>query len=75
MEHFRNDGYGWTCARCSSGRTERAAGYGERARFFSEGEAEEREPRLADPARARWRDETQRVLYCPRCGATERVPD
>jgi putative hemolysin len=75
MEHFRNNGYGWTCKRCSAAQPERAADRGQRARFFSEGEAEEREPRLSDSTRARWRDETRQVLYCPHCGVAEKVQD
>jgi hypothetical protein len=70
MEHFRNTGYGWTCKRCST-EQERAAPVGSRARFFSEGEAEERELKLSTPALARWRDETHRALICPRCGIEE----
>jgi len=74
MQHFRNDGYGWTCKRCS-GEQERAAQTGPRARFFSEGEAEERALKLDTTALARWRDATRQVLFCPRCGVEERVPD
>lgn len=41
-------------------------------RFFREGEAEERETRLASRALARWRDTPRgRALHCPRCGAEE----
>jgi hypothetical protein len=72
MEYFRNTGYGWTCRRCSD-EQERAAQTGPRARFFSEGEAEERETRLSTAAWARWRDEAHTVLYCPRCGVEEKV--
>lgn len=43
------------------------------ARFFREGEAEGGGPRLASAARARWKDETRRVLRCERCGAEENV--
>jgi len=41
------------------------------ARFFSEGESEEREPRLSTSALARWKDSTRGALVCPRCGAEE----
>lgn len=76
-EHFINDGYGWTCKRC--GTTGDAAmretlmpdaGDG-RARFFREGEAEDREPRLSTPALARWKDAPGHTLICPLCGAEE----
>ncbi len=72
MEHFRNTGYGWTCRHCSDEQTERAA-QSSRARFFSEGEAEAREPQLSTHALARWRDETHEILVCPRCGIAESV--
>ena len=75
MEHFRNTGYGWTCKRCSDEQTERAAQKSERARFFSEGEAEEREPQLAAVALARWRDDEHKTLVCPRCGVEEQLQD
>ncbi len=73
MEHFHNNGYGWTCKRCSAEQTERAAQTGQRARFFSEGEAEEREVRMDTVALARWRDEAHETLVCPRCGIAESV--
>jgi uncharacterized protein YdaU (DUF1376 family) len=47
MEHFINQGYGWTCRRCQSEETARVSERSARARFFSEGEAEEREPKLS----------------------------
>jgi len=75
VEHFRNNGYGWTCRRCSADEERAARQQGSRARFFSEGEAEERTLKLAATALARWRDERRQVLFCPRCGAEERVPD
>ena len=73
MQHFRNTGYGWTCRHCSDEQTERAAQDSPRARFFSEGEAEEREAKLASAALARWRDEARQMLFCPRCGVEERM--
>jgi hypothetical protein len=76
MEHFIKERFGWVCGRCRD--TTRADGVSggeagsERARFFHEGEAEEREPRLSTPTLARWRDAGGRsVLFCPRCGAEE----
>ncbi len=76
-EHFINDGYGWTCQHCreadantrASHSLERSA----RARFFHEGEAEEREGvRLSSRALARWReDPARRILFCPVCGVEE----
>ena len=43
------------------------------ARFFREGEAEEREPRLAAHSLARWADDSRRTLRCPRCGVEEEI--
>ena len=70
--HFINDGYGWACKRC------RAAGDAPAPppdsplpRFFREGEAEDREPRLSSPTLARWKDDAHRTLVCPRCGVEE----
>ena len=75
-EHFFNDGYGWTCVRC--GRTDAASdaapsGADALPRFFREGEAEEREPRLSTRALARWKDESRRTLVCARCGVEEAI--
>lgn len=82
MKRFVNDGRGWDCKRC---RDERAKAFesdaheggplsNELARFFREGEAEEREPRLSSVSLARWKDESRRALVCPRCGAEEEAP-
>jgi hypothetical protein len=73
MQHFVNHGYGWTCRLCQREETPRAPDTGARGRFFSEGEAEEREPPLTTNARARWRDDSRRTLVCPRCGVEEEV--
>lgn len=75
-EHFINDRLGWTCKRCSreqEAQQEHDAPGGELPRFFREGEAEEREPRLSSMGLARWKDETQEVLVCPGCGVEERI--
>jgi hypothetical protein len=82
-ERFINDGRGWECRRC---RGEDASAVGDDAgesgpssnalpRFFREGEAEEREPRLSSPALARWKDDTRRALVCTRCGTEEILPE
>lgn len=79
-QHFINDGYGWTCRHCREATTDERASDsiqpGALARFFHEGEAEERAatPRLATPALARWRrDAARRLLYCPLCGVEEEI--
>jgi hypothetical protein len=80
-ERFINDGRGWECKRC---RDEDASAAGKDvdegepssnslARFFREGEAEEREPRLASSTLARWKDSTRRALVCARCGVEEEL--
>jgi hypothetical protein len=73
-EHFVNDGYGWECQRCRES-VGGAAPLGDTtlARFFREGEAEEREPRLSSAALARWKDATRRTLLCARCGIEEDI--
>jgi rubredoxin len=76
MQHFDNNGDGWTCRHCRTGETTpRAPVSGARGRFFSEGEAEEREPKLSTNARARWRDDSRQTLVCPRCGVEEKIAD
>ncbi|HEX8162953.1 MAG TPA: hypothetical protein VF538_13870 [Pyrinomonadaceae bacterium] len=71
MEHFINEGFGWTCRRCHEETKAREPRTGSRARFFTEGEAEDRDPALSAPALARWRDASHRMLVCPICGAEE----
>jgi hypothetical protein len=73
--HFVNTAFGWVCKHCRAEEEEEARdgdGVG-RARFFNEGEAEAREPRLSTTALARWRDATRRTLYCPRCSVEETI--
>ena len=43
----------------------------EHARYFREGEAEAKQPKLASPALAKWLDPARTTLTCPRCGVTE----
>lgn len=76
MKHFVNEGFGWTCKRCLAQERARADSHGSpRARFFSEGESEDRDPALSAPALARWRDPAHTTLTCPRCGAEESLSD
>lgn len=71
---FINEGYGWTCKRCRDEGAESASPSSNNLpRFFREGEAEDRDPRLSSPTLARWKDPTRRTLVCPRCGAEEDV--
>jgi hypothetical protein len=72
--HFLNLGYGWLCKHCSAEDAERKHdNEGGRARFFAEGESENKEPRLSTPALARWTDSTRRTLSCPRCEIQEMI--
>jgi hypothetical protein len=71
MEHFFNEGFGWTCRRCHQETKARESHTDSRARFFTEGEAEGRDPKLSAPALARWRDDSRRTLVCPRCEVEE----
>lgn len=73
IDNFINLGYGWVCKHCAPEHEAGAVGGSERARFFTEGEAEEKEPALSTQALARWRDAARQTLYCPRCGIEERV--
>ena len=75
-QHFINDGYGWECKRCrAAGGANESRPAAPLARFFREGESEEREPRLSSPLLARWKDDTRRALVCPRCGIEENLGD
>jgi hypothetical protein len=73
--HFINFGYGWTCKHCraadAAAPDDNTSDERTRARFFHEGEAEEREPILSAQALARWRDPAHDTLVCPRCGVEE----
>jgi hypothetical protein len=70
-DHFINEGFGWVCKHCSAVREARVEEKSARARFFTEGEAEEKEPQLSTRALARWTNATRRALACPRCGIEE----
>jgi hypothetical protein len=70
LQYFINEGFGWECKRC---RLEPDDAPELLPRFFREGEAEEKEARLATRGRARWRDKAQQTLYCPNCLAEETV--
>ncbi|HYE64741.1 MAG TPA: hypothetical protein VD966_04105 [Pyrinomonadaceae bacterium] len=72
-EHFINWGYGWVCRHCYPEAEARLSVDGTLARFFTEGEAEDKEPALSMPVLARWRDATRRTLVCPRCGIEEAI--
>ena len=70
-DHFINEGFGWVCKHCSAETEARVNQWETRARFFTEGEAEEKEPRLSTIALARWTNAARRTLACPRCHIEE----
>jgi hypothetical protein len=71
--HFFNPGYGWLCKHCSAEDTEHQNEHHTHPRFFREGEAEEKEPKLSTAALARWTDASRQHLTCPRCGIEELI--
>jgi hypothetical protein len=74
-DHFINLGYGWLCKHCRAevlARSEQSTTAG-RARFHTEGEAEDKEAALSTTALARWRDSTRRALFCPLCSIEETI--
>ncbi|HUQ30742.1 MAG TPA: hypothetical protein VM095_01425 [Pyrinomonadaceae bacterium] len=73
IDHFINEGFGWVCKHCSANVEARADVEAARARFFTEGEAEEKEPRLSTTALARWTNASHRALSCPSCGIEEMI--
>ena len=73
IDHFINEGFGWVCKHCSAETGARVTEKETRARFFSEGEAEDKEPVFSTPLLARWSSLTRRTLVCPRCGIEELV--
>ncbi|HEX6279218.1 MAG TPA: hypothetical protein VFZ49_04305 [Pyrinomonadaceae bacterium] len=72
LDDFYNAGFGWVCRHCER-ELAGTEGRSEHARFFVEGEAESKSPRMSNPALARWQDAAQTVLTCPRCSITEAV--
>lgn len=71
--HFINTGFGWVCKHCSAEEGEHEGQAEGRARFFSEGESESKEPQLSTQALARWRDVTRQALVCPLCSIEETI--
>ena len=67
---FFNDGFGWKCRHCHRELEAEESGH---SRFFLEGEAESKNPDLANSALAKWADPARTTLTCPRCGISEVV--
>jgi len=71
LNDFYNDGFGWVCKRCEA-EMKAPPETAPPSRFWREGEAESKNPRLATSALASWADDARTTLRCPRCGITER---
>ena len=72
IDSFLNEGYGWECKLCRAAPPAETSSDG-LPRFYLEGEAENKETTFTEPARARWRDAAQQILYCPICLTEETV--
>lgn len=71
---FYNDGFGFICKRCEREMKEKETLQTHKhARFMREGEAESKQPELANTALAKWSDKAQTTLICPNCGITEKI--
>jgi DNA-directed RNA polymerase subunit M/transcription elongation factor TFIIS len=68
LNDFFNEGFGWKCRHCTR---ESQADPSEHSRFFVEGEAESKQPKLANSGLARWADVARTTLTCPECGISE----
>jgi hypothetical protein len=70
LNNFYNEGFGWICRRCErelqTEETDRKT-----SRLMTEGESESKQPKLSNIAMAKWTNEAQQSLICPRCGITE----
>ena len=74
LNDFYNDGFGWICKQCERElRQPVEDSTAKKSRLMSEGEAESKQPKLSVLALAKWTDQTNRTLMCPRCGITEPV--
>jgi len=74
LNDFYNDGFGWICKQCERElRQQVEESPAKKSRLMSEGEAESKQPKLSVLALAKWTDQTNRTLMCPRCGITEPV--
>jgi rubrerythrin len=72
LNDFYNDGFGWICKHCERElKQENLSKTQARSRLMSEGEAESKQPVMANKALAKWADLSQRTLICPRCGIAE----
>ena len=73
LNDFYNAGFGWICRQCERDLRSPEISDCKLSRVFREGEAESKNPKLANNGLAKWTDKTRRFLTCPRCGITEPV--
>lgn len=74
IENFINDGFGWVCKPCTAElEADQPESDSNLSRIMREGEAESKQPRLSNPALAKWADDTKNTLMCPRCGLVEQI--
>ena len=74
LQDFYNDGFGWICRACERDLKKHNDFENQTiSRLLREGEAESRKPELSTSALAKWADQAQTTLTCPRCGVTEPV--
>lgn len=72
LNDFYNHGFGWICKHCERElKQQREVSDKNVSRLMTEGEAENKQPKLSNLALAKWADAAQRTLTCPRCGITE----
>jgi hypothetical protein len=72
LQNFYNEGFGWVCKQCERELEKQESSKNQKhSRLLREGEAESKNPRMSNLALAKWADESQRTLVCPRCGVTE----
>jgi hypothetical protein len=72
LNDFYNNGFGWICRHCERDLSAESS-QGAHSRFFVEGESESKQPRLSNPALARWADPPRTPRTSPPSGNTERV--
>ncbi|HXH69837.1 MAG TPA: hypothetical protein VNI60_05760 [Pyrinomonadaceae bacterium] len=74
LNDFYSVGFGWICKHCER-ELERQTKVSDKktSRLMTEGEAENKNPKLSSRAMAKWADAAQRILICPHCGITELV--
>ena len=75
LNDFYNDGFGWICKKCERElkSQEISSPTHKHGRIMREGEAESKQPIFSNSALAKWFDEAQTTLICPRCKLTELV--